>query len=122
MIARFHCKNRCQVVSDIFIVRDWDSGQPLTIIRRICLNDVYDQIVSFMNLCFSNLLVGASSHIRKRYGQGHQALKVSDVSKVPKASMYGLTYRALCKELGTREQGRGHVQGKLASAALRRRA
>ena len=32
MIARFHCKNRGQVVSDIFIVRDWDNGQSLTII------------------------------------------------------------------------------------------
>ena len=69
------------LVSDIFIVRDWDNGQPLTIIRRICLNDVYDQIVSFGNLCFSNLLAGAPNHIHKRYGRGRQALKVSDVSK-----------------------------------------
>ena len=30
------------IISDIFIVRDWEHGQSLTIIRRICLNDVVD--------------------------------------------------------------------------------
>ena len=108
--------------SDIFIVKGWDSGQPLTIIGRICLNDVYDQIVSFGNLCFSNLFAGAPNHIHKRYARGRQALKLSHVSKVPKASMYGLTYRALCKELGAMGQDRGHVKGNVASAAPRPRA
>ena len=34
--------NACEriIISDIFIVRDWEHGQSLTIIRRIFLNDV----------------------------------------------------------------------------------
>ena len=37
-------RNDCErtIISDIFIVRDWEHGQPLTIIRRIFLNDVVD--------------------------------------------------------------------------------
>ena len=31
--------------SDIFIVRGWDSGQPLTIIRGIFLRDVHAQML-----------------------------------------------------------------------------
>ena len=36
--------NDCEriIISDIFIVRDWEHGQPLTIIRRFFLNDVVD--------------------------------------------------------------------------------
>ena len=36
--------NACEriIISDIFIVRDWEHGQSLTIIRRIFLNDVVD--------------------------------------------------------------------------------
>ena len=30
------------IISDIFIVRDWEHGQSLTIIRRIFLSDVLD--------------------------------------------------------------------------------
>ena len=30
------------IISDIFIVRDWEHGQSLTIVRRIFLNDVFD--------------------------------------------------------------------------------
>ena len=37
------------IISDIFIVRDWEHGQPLTIIRRIFLADVLDGTANFIS-------------------------------------------------------------------------
>ena len=45
--------------SDIFIVRGWDSGQPLTIIRGIFLRDVYAQMVNLYGIVFSFSFPGA---------------------------------------------------------------
>ena len=46
--------------SDIFIVRGWDSGQPLTIIRGIFLRDVSAQMLNLnstiVSFCFSGAL------------------------------------------------------------------
>ena len=48
--------------SDIFIVRVWNNGQPLTIIRRIFLNDVCVHMVNLYDITFSNFLSGALKH------------------------------------------------------------
>ena len=39
-------------ISDIFIVRDWEHGQSLTIIRRIFLADVLDGTANFILALF----------------------------------------------------------------------
>ena len=71
---------------------------------------------------FQTCLLAPRTIYTRDIARGRQALKLSHVSKVPKASMYGLTYRALCKELGAMGQDRGHVKGNVASAAPRPRA
>ena len=38
------------IISDIFIVRDWEHGQSLTIIRRMFLNDVVDVYADFVRV------------------------------------------------------------------------
>ena len=59
--------------SDIFIVRVWDSGQPLTIIRRIFLKAVDAQIVNLYDIAFSIFLCGALQH--KLGADGHGTTK-----------------------------------------------
>ena len=38
------------IISDIFIVRDWEHGQSLTIIRRTFLNNVVDVTIDFVRV------------------------------------------------------------------------
>ena len=45
--------------SDIFIVRVWNNGQPLTIIRGIFLRDVHAQMVNLYGIIFSFSFSGA---------------------------------------------------------------
>ena len=48
--------------SDIFIVRGWDSGQPLTIIRGIFLDDVFIKLRLFLICFFSKSRAMVTSH------------------------------------------------------------